>query len=100
MNQSISLVKSPSDFRPVALTPVVMKAFEKVIKQVDQAQVQGLLDPLQFAYRAGRRVKDATLTLLSSLHQHLESRVSHARLLFNDFSSAINTTSACRETPV
>lgn len=95
MNQSISLVNSPSDFRPVTLTPVVMKAFEKVIKQVDQAQVQGLLDPLQFA--VGRRVKDATLMLLSSLHQHLESRVSHARLLFNEYYTA---TSACRETPV
>ncbi|XP_048108025.1 alanine aminotransferase 2 [Alosa alosa] len=43
----------------------VMKVFEKVMKQV--IQVQGSLDPMQFAYRVGRGVENATLTLLNSL---------------------------------
>lgn len=46
--------KSLNDFRPVALTSLIMKAFEKMIKQEILAITPLQLDPLQFAYRAGR----------------------------------------------
>ena len=49
------------------------------------------LDPLQFAYRIGRGVDDATITLLNLLYRHLEGTKTQARLLFIDFSSAFNT---------
>ena len=80
-----------NDFRPVALTSLAMKSFEKLIKWKILDKVQHLLDPLQFAYRAGRGVEDATLTLLNLVYKHLEGNKTHARILFVDFSSAFNT---------
>ncbi|KAF7640904.1 hypothetical protein LDENG_00006430, partial [Lucifuga dentata] len=37
-----------NDFRPVALTSLIMKIFEKIIKNI-MSTVGGNLDPLQFA---------------------------------------------------
>lgn len=53
-------------FRPVALTSVVMKCFEKYM------EVNSELDPFQFAYRQGRSTDDAIhsithLTLILAL---------------------------------
>lgn len=49
-----------NDFRPVALTSLVMKCFEKVVKGEILQQSKDRLDPLQFAFRQGRGVEDAT----------------------------------------
>ena len=71
----VAKTKSPkvlNDFRPVALTSLVMKTFEKIVKQDILRQTEGLLDPLQFAYQPGRGVEDATLVLINLLVQHLE----------------------------
>lgn len=54
--------KSPKgicDFRPVALTSLVMKAFEKLIKRELVGPVGDSLDPLQFAYRNKTGVDNA-----------------------------------------
>ena len=83
--------KQPNDFRPVALTSVVMKTLEKIVKSLVLTATQEFLDPLQFAYRAGRGVDDAKLFILNSLYKHLEKPKAHARILFADFSSAFNT---------
>lgn len=61
---------SSNDFRPAALTSLVMKQFEKLIKAELVSKTESLLDPLQFAYRAGRGVQDATVTLLDLLLKH------------------------------
>lgn len=53
--------------------------------------MDGKLDPVQFAYQAGRAVEDAQLLILNNLYKHLEKLQAHARLLFADFSSAFNT---------
>ncbi|KAL0185672.1 hypothetical protein M9458_017342, partial [Cirrhinus mrigala] len=55
-----------NDYRPVALTSVVMKSFERLVLAFLKDITGPLLDPLQFAYRANR-------------------------ILFVDFSSAFNT---------
>ncbi|KAK7939111.1 hypothetical protein WMY93_002437 [Mugilogobius chulae] len=47
-----SAPKTLNDFRPVALTSLIMKSFEKIIKEAILLQVEDKLDPLQFAYRA------------------------------------------------
>ena len=83
--------KEPNDFRPVALTSLPMKTLEKIVKNFVLAATGNLLDPLQFAYRAGRGVDDAKLFILNTLYKHLEKPKAHARLLFADFSSAFNT---------
>ena len=80
-----------SDYRPVALTSVVMKAFERLVLFYLKAITDPLLDPLQFAYRANRSVDDAVNMALHFILQHLDSSGTYARILFVDFSSAFNT---------
>ena len=82
--------KSLNDYRPVALTSLIMKVFERIVKEALLTAVQADLDPLQFAYRSGRGVDDAISTLLNMVLTHVEEAKSLARLLFIDFSSAFN----------
>lgn len=58
-------LKSHNDYRPVALTSLVMKCFEKIVLHELLTQVTDKLDPLQFVYRSGRGVADALETLLN-----------------------------------
>ena len=80
-----------NDFRPVALTPIVMKCFEKLVLSHLKAALPPSLDPLQFAYRSNRSTEDAISTALHSALTHLESRNTCIRMLFIDFSFAFNT---------
>ena len=80
-----------NDFRPVALTSIIMKIFEKLVRVEILRNTVSAIDQLQFAYRPKRGVEDATVTLLNLLFKHLEGSGCHARLLFIDFSSAFNT---------
>lgn len=81
-----SSINSLNDYRPVALTPIIMKCFEKLVRGYIISCLPPSLDPHQFAYRANRSTEDAIATAL-----HLEKQGSYARLLFVDFSSAFNT---------
>lgn len=83
--------KTLNDLRPVALTSLVMKAMEKIIKQHIISVTDPLMDPLQFAFRTGRGVDDAKIFIMDTIHKHLELPDSSVRLLFADFSSAFNT---------
>jgi len=77
-----------NDYRPVALTSVIMKVFECLIcKHLSSIS----LDPHQFDYRANRSVYDAVSLCLHSILQHLEFKSTYARVIFVDFSSAFNT---------
>ncbi len=79
-----------NEFRPVALTSLVMKVFEKILKEEIASLIHGKLDPLQFVYQPGKSVDDAKIFILDRLYKHLEKPSAHARLLFADFSSAFN----------
>ena len=68
-----------------------MKTLEKIVLKKLLPQVKPYMDNLQFAYSAGLGVDDAVLTLLHTLHNHLDKLGTKARLLFVDFSSAFNT---------
>ncbi|KAF7665153.1 hypothetical protein LDENG_00151510, partial [Lucifuga dentata] len=68
---------SLNNFRPIALTSLVMKCFA--------------FDPHQFAYRANRSTEDAITLALQSTLSHLDQPGTYVRLLFIDFSSAFNT---------
>ncbi|KAK3572188.1 hypothetical protein QTP86_024859, partial [Hemibagrus guttatus] len=83
-----------NDYRPVALTSVVMKLFERLVLAYLKNITGPLLDPLQFAYRANRSVDDAVNMGLHFILQHLDKSGTYVRLLFVDFSSAFNTTKA------
>ncbi len=80
-----------SDYRPVALTSVVMKSFEKLVLAYLKDITGPLLDPLQFAYRANRSVDDAVNMGLHYVLQHLDRPGTYVRILFVDFSSTFNT---------
>ncbi|KAK1787339.1 hypothetical protein P4O66_002838 [Electrophorus voltai] len=55
--------KSPAltfkDYRPVALTPIMMKCFERLAKDHIMSRLLATLDPLQFAYRPNHSTDDA-----------------------------------------
>ncbi|KAK3509262.1 hypothetical protein QTP70_027038 [Hemibagrus guttatus] len=80
-----------NDYRPVALTSVVMKSFEHLVLSYLKDITDPLLDPLWFTYSANRSVDDAVNMALHFIFQHLDSPGSYARILFVDFSSAFNT---------
>ena len=80
-----------NDYRPVALTSVVMKVFERLVLSYLKASTDHLMDPLQFAYRPNRSVDDAINIALHYILQHLDNRNTYARVLFVDYSSAFNT---------
>ena len=82
---------SLNDFRPVALTSIVMKCFEKIVLKRLLGQIQNNLDPFQFAYKPIRSTNDTTLTLLHNCYSRLKKPGLYARILFIDFSSAFNT---------
>jgi len=80
-----------NDYRPVALTSVVMKSFEKLVLAHLKDITGPSLDPLQFAYRANRSVEDAVNMGLHNVLQPLDRPWAYVRILFVDFSSAFNT---------
>ena len=80
-----------NDYRPVALTPIAMKCLEKLMLSHLLDYTKEHLDDHQFAYRKGRSLEDAILTLLNSLYKHLDNTNVYARSLFIYFSSAFNT---------
>ncbi|KAI2650124.1 putative RNA-directed DNA polymerase from transposon BS [Labeo rohita] len=86
-----SKITGLNDYRPVALTSVVMKSFEKLVLAYLKDITGPLLDSLQFAYRANRSVDDAVNIGLYFILQHLGRPGTYVRILFVDFSSAFNT---------
>ena len=85
-----------NDYRPVALTSIIMKCLEKLIKNLLVEQVKSFTDPYQFAYAKCRCVDDATLSLTDFVLKHVDkpnstSKKYYAKILFVDFSSAFNT---------
>ena len=80
-----------SDYRPVALTSVIMKCFERLVKDHFPATLPATLDPLQFAYRPTMSTDDAIAITLNTALSHLDERNSYVRMLFIDYSSAFNT---------
>ncbi len=87
--------KSPvsclNNYRPIALTPIMMKCFERLVMQKIKNSLPNTLDPLQFAYRPNRSTDDAISSTLHLALTHLENKDSYVRMLFIDFSSAFNT---------
>ncbi len=86
-----SKITGLNDYRPVALTSVVMKSFEKLVLAHLKDITGPLLDHLQFAYIANRSVDDAVNMGLHYVLQHLDRPGAYVRILFVDFSSAFNT---------
>ena len=80
-----------NDYRPVALTSVIMKCFERLVKDHITSTLPVTLDPLQFAYRPNRSTDDAIAITLHTALTHLDKRNTYVRMLFIDYSPASNT---------
>jgi hypothetical protein len=68
------------DYRPI-LTSVIMKCFERLVKDHITSTLPDMLDPLQFAYHPNRSIHDA-IALHTAL-SHLDKRNTYVRMLFN-----------------
>ncbi len=80
-----------NDCRPIALTPIFRKCFEKLIRDYICSVLPASLDSLQFAHRSNRSTDDAIAFTLYTTLSHLENKNTYVRMLFLDYSSAINT---------
>ncbi len=80
-----------NDWRPVALTPIFSKCFEKLVRDYICSVLPASLDPLQFAYRSNRSTDDAIAFTLHTALSHLENKNTYVRMLSVDYSSAFNT---------
>ncbi|KAK1806279.1 hypothetical protein P4O66_000148 [Electrophorus voltai] len=83
-----------NDYRPIALTSIIMKCFERLVMRHIKTQLPPSLDPLQFTYRPNRSTHDAISTTLHLALTHLDKKGTYVRMLFIDFSSAFNCSSA------
>uniref|UniRef100_A0AAR2JX07 Reverse transcriptase domain-containing protein n=1 Tax=Pygocentrus nattereri TaxID=42514 RepID=A0AAR2JX07_PYGNA len=86
-----SAVMGLNDYRPVALTPIVTKCFERLVQTHIKATINVTVDPHQYAYRRNRSTEDAISSVVHTALTHLEQKDSYVRMLFVDFTSAFNT---------
>ena len=77
-----------NDYRPVALTLVAMKCFERLV-MAHNSILPDTLDPLQFAYRPNRSTDDS-IALHTAIHTATWTKGTPVRMLFIDYSSAFN----------
>ncbi|KAK1788004.1 hypothetical protein P4O66_016477, partial [Electrophorus voltai] len=93
----VSVPKKPrpsgfNDYRPVALTSVVMKCFEKLVRDFITSSLPASMVPLQFAYCHNRSTDDAIAHVLHTTLTHLDKgRGNYVKMLFVYYSSAFNT---------
>jgi hypothetical protein len=87
MLRSIQCWSDPSDstlqdcFDHV-LTSVIMKCFERLVKDYITSTLPETLDPLQFAYCPNRSTDDAIAITLHIALSHLDERNTYVRMLF------------------
>ncbi len=81
-----------NDYRPVALTSIVMKVFERLVKNHICSSFLVALDPLQFSYLPNRSTDDAISHVLHSSLTHIDNKNgNYVSLRFIDYTSYFNT---------
>ena len=65
---------SLNDYRPIALTSVAMKCFERLVMAHINTIIPETLDPLQSAYRPNRSTDDAITIALYTALSHLDKK--------------------------
>ncbi len=76
--QKKTVISSLNDYRPIALTPVIMKCFERLVRTHIISHLPTGFDPYQFAYRVNRSTEDAIATALHTALSHLELQGNYA----------------------
>eukprot|EP00061_Rhincodon_typus_P012313 g37960.t1 len=80
-----------NDYRPVALTSIIMKCFGRLVVVHINSSLPLCLDPPQFAYQHNRSIEDVISLALHSCLENLDINDTYVRLLLIDYSSAFNT---------
>ena len=80
-----------NDYCLVALTSIVMKCFERLVIAHINSIIPDTLDPLQFAYRSNIFIYDTISIKLHTALIHPDKSNTYVRMLFIDYSSALNT---------
>ncbi|KAK1791048.1 hypothetical protein P4O66_002092 [Electrophorus voltai] len=80
-----------NDYRPITLTSIIIRCFERPAMRHIKTQLPPSLDPLQFTHRSNHFTDDAISTTLHLALTHLDKKGTYVRMLFIDFSSAFNT---------
>ena len=86
-----SASSAPSDYRPISITPVLSKVFERLLSKrlYAYAESNNLFPNLQFGFRKGLGACDALLTI-SNLVQRALDHGQEVRMIGLDFSSAFD----------
>lgn len=82
---------SINNYRPIPLTPILTKCFERLILKNIKTSLSPTLDPHQFAYMENRSTEDAITITFHSALQHLENRRTYVWMLFVDYISEFNS---------
>ena len=69
-----------NDYCPVELTSVIMKCFERLVKDHITSTLPDTLDPLQFTYRNNRSMDDALPITLHTALSHLDKWNTYVRM--------------------
>ena len=81
----------PKDYRPISITPILSKVFEKLLARRLKAfmAAEGILPKTQFGYRSGLGTADALLTLNTDFQDALNNGM-EVRAVAIDFSAAFD----------
>ena len=77
-------VTSLNDYRPIVLTSVAMKCFERLVMVHNNTIIAEIIETIQFAYRPNRSKDYAISTALHTALSHLEKRNTYVRMLLID----------------
>ena len=67
-----------NEYRPIVLTSVAMKCYERLVMAHITTIIPETLDPLQFAYRPNRSIDDAiSIVLPAGQKEHLRENAIH-----------------------
>ncbi|KAK3553698.1 hypothetical protein QTP70_006898 [Hemibagrus guttatus] len=81
-----------NDYHPVALTSVMIKCFERLIRDFITSSLPYTLDLLQFAYHPNHSIEDRIAHLHHTALSHMDSiKGNYVKMLFVDYSSVFNT---------
>ena len=83
---------SPNDYRPISITPVLSKVFERLLAKRLSSYLRPFLPETQFGFKKGLGTSDALLMLVHEMQSALD-RSHECRLVSLDFSAAFDSVS-------
>ena len=81
---------SPNDYRPISITPILSKIFERLLAKRLSVYLRPFLPETQFGFRKGLGTADALLLLNHELQSALDKNY-ESRVVSLDFSAAFDT---------